>query len=77
METTVLTREMVALVHSQGKEICGWTANSLETIEKNLRCGVDGIVADNPKLVKQYAMQRWDSRLLNAIRKIFFDENVK
>ena len=77
VETTVLTKEMVTIVHSQEKEIYGWTANSIETIQKNLQCGVDGIITDNPKLVEQYAMQKWDSRLLNAVCQIFFDENVK
>lgn len=77
VETTVLTKEMVTIVHSQEKEIYGWTANSIETIQKNLQCGVDGIITDNPKLVEQYAMQKWDSRLLNTVCQIFFDENVK
>lgn len=76
VETTVLTREMVANMHWQGKEVYGWTANSKETIEKNLRCQVNGIVTDNPELVNSYVMQLWHNRLLSALLKIFFDTTL-
>ena len=73
VETTMLTREMVVSMHGEGKEVYGWTANSEETIEKNLRCQVDGIVTDKPELVSQYVMQTWHNRLLSGILRIFFD----
>lgn len=34
VETTSMTREMVATMHLHRKEVYGWTANSKETIEK-------------------------------------------
>lgn len=72
VETTVLTREMVVGMHFQEKEVYGWTANSKETIEKNLRCRVDGIVTDDPKLVKHYTAQTWHHRLLTFFLNSFF-----
>lgn len=73
VETTVLTREMVTSMHMQGKDVYGWTANSEETIEKNLRCEVDGIVTDNAELVKSHSIQTWDNLLLDTLLEIFFD----
>ncbi len=75
VETTSVSREMVFAVHDQGKKVYGWTANSKETIEKNLRCQVDGIVTDDPELVQHYTMKTWENQLLNLFIKLFFEEN--
>ena len=64
---------MVSIMHLQGKKAYGWTANSEETINKNLQCQVNGIVTDNPELVQYYTMQTWDSLVLNGILEMFFD----
>ncbi len=72
VETTFLTREMVASMHMQQKKVYSWTANSKETIEKNLKCQVDGIVTDDPELVMHYAMQTWHRRLLSLFVRNFF-----
>ena len=74
VETTVMTREMVVLMHESGKEVYGWTANSKDTIRKNLQCQVNGIVTDNPELVKYFMTQKWENRLLNLLLQMFFDE---
>lgn len=76
VETTMLTREMVVNMHWQGKEVYGWTANSKETIEKNIRCQVNGIVTDNPELVNHYVMQTWNSRLLSGLLRTFFQTDL-
>ena len=73
VETTMLTREMVVSMHWNGKDVYGWTANSKETIKKNLQCQVDGIVTDNPELVNHYVMQTWHNRLLSALLQTFFN----
>lgn len=73
VETTSITREMVSIMHLQGEKVYGWTANSEETINKNLQCQVDGIVTDNPELVQYYTMQTWDNLVLNGILEMFFD----
>lgn len=72
VETTMLSREMVVLMNSQRKAVYGWTANSKETIQKNLQAQVDGIVTDDPLLVRHYATQRLDQQLLQAIETMFF-----
>ncbi len=76
VETTMLTREMVVSMHLEGKRVYGWTANSKETIEKNLRCQVDGIVTDNPELVNQYVLQTWHNRLLDTLLQRFFNTTL-
>ena len=77
VETTSMTREMVTTMHMQKKKVYGWTANSKETIQKNLRCQVDGIVTDNPEMVKCYTKQAWENRLLDTIIQKFFNEVPK
>ena len=57
---------------SEEQKRYGWTANSKETIEKNLKCQVDGIVTDDPELVMHYAMQTWHRRLLSLFVRNFF-----
>ena len=64
-------------MHWQGKAVYGWTANSKETIEKNIRCQVNGIVTDNPELVNHYVMQTWNSRLLSGLLRTFFNTDLK
>ena len=56
--------------------VYGWTANSKETIEKNLQCQVDGIVTDNPELVNHYVMQTRHNRLLSALLQTFFNTTL-
>ncbi|MDN0032653.1 glycerophosphodiester phosphodiesterase family protein [Oscillibacter valericigenes] len=76
VETTAITREMVATMQFQRKDVYGWTANSKETIQKNLECQVNGIVTDNPKLVKYCTAQTWESRLLDTALQVFFNDTT-
>lgn len=76
VETTSISREMVSIMHLQGKNVYGWTANSEETINKNLQCQVDGIVTDNPELVQYYTMQTWENLVLNGILDTFFNTST-
>lgn len=50
VETSSLSLETVANAHAQNKKIYGWTANSIKTLHKLLRCQVDGLVTDNAAL---------------------------
>lgn len=74
VETTSMTREMVVTMHMQKKRVYGWTANSKETIQKNLLCQVNGIVTDNPELVKYYTKRIWENRLLDTMIQILFNK---
>ena len=76
VETTAITREMVATMQFQRKDVYGWTANSKETIQKNLECQVNGIVTDNPELVKYCTAQTWESRLLDTALQVFFNDTT-
>lgn len=76
VETTAITREMVVTMQFQRKDVYGWTANSKETIQKNLKCQVNGIVTDNPELVKCCTAQTWESRLLDTALQVFFGDTV-
>lgn len=49
VETTFLSPKIVAEVHSRGKKIYGWTANTEANMKKILRLGTDGLVTDNPQ----------------------------
>lgn len=72
VETTSISREMVLMMHLQKKEVYAWTANSKDTIRKNLRAQVNGIVTDNPTLVRYYSEQDWESKVMNFMISIFF-----
>lgn len=72
VETTSLGLEMVTTMHLQGKKVYGWTASSEDTIKKNLGLQVDGIVTDNPKLVKFYLKSEGNNLILDYIEKTFF-----
>lgn len=73
VETTVMTREMVVAMQGQGKKVYGWTANSEDTIKKNLLCRVDGIVTDVPIMVKHYEMMTKENLILNFVLELFFE----
>lgn len=48
------TQSLVDEVHKFGKELHVWTVNDLETIEKLISRGVDGIISDYPNLLLKY-----------------------
>ncbi len=50
VETGFLTAELVTQLHSAGKKVYAWTANSDGSIWKIIRMGADGLVTDNPPL---------------------------
>ena len=72
VETTSLTRELVAQAHSQGKQVYAWTANSENTMQKILRCQADGLVTDNPQLADYYLDTIGENRILESVIDLFF-----
>lgn len=73
IETTTMTKEMVLTMQQQNKKVYGWTANSAETIEKTLRCQVDGVVTDNPMQARYYISNRDDDMVSSYLIKTFFN----
>lgn len=50
---SLMSREMVDLVHSQGFKAIVWTANSKLAMENAIKSGVDGIISDRVSLLKE------------------------
>ena len=74
VETTSITTEMVMTANYQGKKIFGWTANSENTIQRNLRCKVNGIITDNPELTRYYVDEQMENLTLNLLTDLFFPD---
>lgn len=50
---SLVSKEMVGLVHSHGFKALVWTANSPLSIKNAVRCGADGIISDRITLLKE------------------------
>ena len=48
------TKNIIEKVHDLGKELHVWTVNDIDTIEKLVDRGVDGIISDYPNLLMKY-----------------------
>ncbi|WP_102049162.1 glycerophosphodiester phosphodiesterase family protein [Pygmaiobacter massiliensis] len=73
IETTAMTKEMVLRMQQQNKKVYGWTANSAETVEKTLRCHVDGVVTDHPTQARYYILNRDNDMVSSYLIKTFFN----
>lgn len=49
----LISYEAVNAIHRLGMEVHVWTVNEMESIEKLLKIGVDGIISDYPERVKK------------------------
>lgn len=72
VETISLSPEMALQAHFQGKKIYGWTANSSRSIKKILKCGVDGLITDNPLYAAFYMEKYGENLLVNDIAELFY-----
>ena len=54
----LITRIFVDRVHSIGKVIHAWTINEAEEMHRLLDLGVDGIMTDRPKVLKEVLIER-------------------
>lgn len=52
-----ITAQFVQDVHKRGCKVFVWTVNRAEDMEQLVRLGVDGIISDDPALVKQVLHQ--------------------
>jgi glycerophosphoryl diester phosphodiesterase len=50
---SLVSREMIDIVHKQGLKAIIWTCNSPLSIKNALNCGADGIISDRAELLKQ------------------------
>ena len=72
LETSFLSRELVYQAHIQGKKVYGWTASNDENIRKILSTEADGIITDNPLLVRYHIETLEESVIEQEIANIFF-----
>jgi glycerophosphoryl diester phosphodiesterase len=49
---SLVSKEMIDLVHSHGFKALVWTANSPLSIKNAINCGADGIISDRVELLK-------------------------
>jgi glycerophosphoryl diester phosphodiesterase len=54
----VVTPRLIRLAHQRGLRVCVWTLNSAEEIDGALQLGVDGIMTDEPVLLKHKLQSR-------------------
>lgn len=52
IEESNFTKDLVDRIHAEGKTCFAWTANTEDTIQYLVDCGVDGILTDNPLLIR-------------------------
>ena len=72
VETSSLSVETVFEAHTENKKVYGWTANSMKTLGKLLRCGVDGLVTDNAALAAYCIQTNDDNLLMDDLTALFF-----
>jgi glycerophosphoryl diester phosphodiesterase len=58
LEYRACSREWVQSAHLAGLEICVWTPNAREEMERLLDLGVDGIITDRPDLLVELLKER-------------------
>jgi glycerophosphoryl diester phosphodiesterase len=51
---SLLNKDNVLLMHKNGFDILPWTVNTVSDFKKMIEYGVDGIVTDYPKVMKDY-----------------------
>jgi glycerophosphoryl diester phosphodiesterase len=54
----VVTPRLIRLAHQRGLRVCVWTLNTAEEIDSALQLGVDGIMTDEPLLLKHKLQSR-------------------
>lgn len=74
VEPTSISPSMVLQAQSENKKIYGWTANSVKTIKKLLKCNVDGLLTDNILLAAYCLETKEENELLELLTELFFPE---
>ncbi len=53
IEENNVDEDMVDLVHAKGGKLFAWTVNSEDSVQYLVDCGVDGILTDNPNMLRR------------------------
>ncbi|MDK2807369.1 MAG: glycerophosphoryl diester phosphodiesterase [Clostridiales bacterium] len=70
MKSSLVTKNVVQLIHKNGKNLCVWTVNSKNELERLSRIGVDNIITDNPAYAKEILYQESSDGYLLTVFKI-------
>ena len=54
----IVTQRFINYVHSKGLKIIVWTINDAKTMKKLISMGVDGIITDKPKELKNLLIKQ-------------------
>ncbi len=52
LEESNISAALVDRIHKKGGKVFAWTVNSEESVQHLVDCGVDGIVTDNPSMIR-------------------------
>lgn len=72
VETTFLTRGLIAQAHYENKKVYVWTANKEKNILKIIDYKADGLITDNPELARYYINNFDKNFLLEFLSQLFF-----
>jgi glycerophosphoryl diester phosphodiesterase len=53
-EYKLMNKNIVTQLHENGFEVLPWTINDINISKQNIEYGVDGIITDYPKQLKDY-----------------------
>ena len=56
---TMLTKEDIAIFHTQKIKVIPWTVNSVQDMKKMILMGVDGIITDYPNLIMEIPLETY------------------
>ena len=69
VKSSFITRDMVLLAHSYGKEVHAWTVNRISEIERMKQLGVDNIITDYPIHVRETIYEdQWTNSFTEFLR---------
>lgn len=62
-----LTEDMVDAIHNTGKSVYGWTANSSAAMSWIVRCGADGVITDDVRLLQTFLREHACRKALASV----------
>lgn len=71
IEASFISYALISQVHHSGKQIYAWTVNKEATMQTMIAMQVDGIVTDNPTLLKKQ-MAHLNDHYITFINQLFF-----
>ncbi len=67
ISSAFVNKTLVDAIHNQGKEIYVWTVNTKEMSKKLTIMGVDGLITDDPVMVKEIVYSKYSNTLMDNV----------